>query len=159
MAKVTDVTKEYAEKAKGQDAQISYEDGYRQTKHKNEIHAAEWLMETFGGNITLLRENKEYGMKTPDFLWCGATWELKDISSDKYRTIDRRIQKACEQIRENLIQGKRGGIMLDFTESKLAMESIKQYVIQSAGTRTTRGTTDMIIKKGAQYAVLRIKRE
>lgn len=49
--------------------------------------------------------------------------------------------------------------MLDFTESKLAMESIKQYVIQSAGTRTTRGTTDMIIKKGAQYAVLRIKRE
>ena len=70
MAKVTDVTKEYAEKAKGQDAQISYEDGYRQTKHKNEIHAAEWLMETFGGNITLLRENKEYGMKTPDF--CGA---------------------------------------------------------------------------------------
>lgn len=159
MAKVTDVTKEYAEKAKMQDAQISYEDGYRQTKHKNEIHAAEWLMETFGGNIILLRENKEYGMKTPDFFWCGATWELKDISSDKYRTIDRRIQKACEQIRDNLIHGKRGGIMLDFTESRLAMERIVKYAIQSAEMRATRGTTDIIIKKSAEYIVLRIKRE
>ena len=159
MAKVTDVTQEYANKAKEQDARIIYEEGYRQKSHIDEIHAAEWLVETFGGNITLLRENKEYGMKTPDFLWCGATWELKDISSDKYRTVDRRIQKACEQIRENLIQGKRGGIVLDFTESKLAMESIKEYVVKSAAMRTTRGTTDMIIKKGAQYAVLRIKRE
>ncbi len=159
MAKVTDVTQEYADKAKAHGAEIIYEDGYRRTAHKNEIHAAEWLRETFGGNIALLRENKEYGMKTPDFLWCGATWELKDISSDKYRTIDRRIQKACEQIRENLIQGKRGGIMLDFTESRLAMETIKKYVIQSAEMRATRGTTDVIIKKGMEYSVLRIKRE
>ena len=60
MAKVTDVTKEYAEKAKGQGTQIAYEDGYRQTKHKNEIHAAEWLMDAVNGNIA------SYGLELLD---------------------------------------------------------------------------------------------
>ena len=160
MAKVTDITREYAEKAEPQSGRVIYEVGYQQKRHESEIHAAEWLAGTFGGELVLLRENIcSYGMKTPDFLWRGAMRELKDISSDKYRTIDRRIQKACAQIRENLVQGKRGGILLDFTRSKLAMAKIVQYALQSVETRATRGITDMIVKKGAEYTVLRIKKE
>ena len=97
-------------------------------------------------------------MKTPDFLWNGATWELKGIVSDKYGTIDKRIKKACEQIQEKLMWGKRGGIMLDFTGSALPLERIRKYVIKSAEVRM-RGMTDVIIKKSAEYVILRIKRE
>ena len=53
---------------------------------------------------------------------------------------------------------KRGGIMLDFTGNALPMERIKKYVIKSAETRM-RGMTDVIIRKGAEYVILRIKRE
>ena len=159
MAKFTDVTQEYIDKAKPGNGSVTCGKGYNLKTHKDEIAVAMWLNTLFGGSVMLLAENTQhYGMKTPDFLWNGATWELKGIASDKFRTIDKRIKKACEQIRENMMWDKRGGIMLDFTGNALPMERIKKYVIKSAETRM-RGMTDVIIRKGAEYVILRIKRE
>lgn len=158
MAKITDVTQEYADKAKPGSGVLIYEAEYRKKTHENEIRAAEWLIETFGGDVTLLREHKIYGIKTPDFLWRGATWELKGFSSDKYGTIDKTIQKACKQICGNTSWKKSGGIILDFTGNRLPMERIKKYVCKSIEGRAL-GIMDVIIKKGAEYMLLRIKKE
>ena len=67
MAKITDVTQEYINAANPKSGTIHFEDGFRQKTHESEIHAAEWLIETFGGDVTLIKENtKYYGIKTPD---------------------------------------------------------------------------------------------
>lgn len=159
MAIITDVTQEYMDRAKPGSGTIVYETGYRRQAHEDEIRTAKWLIETFGGNVMLLREHRTYGIRTPDFLWRGATWELKDISSNQYGTIDKRIQKACKQLQEYPLQGQHGGIILDFTGNRLPMEKIKGYVIQSAKARMLHGTNNIIIKKGAEYIALQIKRE
>ncbi len=159
MVKITEVTQEYKDTAKLRSGTLIYEQGYNHATHKGEIDTAVWLNTVFGDDILLLKENVHYyGMKTPDYLWRGAMWELKEISSDKYDTIDKRIRKACGQVRENAIWKKCGGIILDFSGSRLPMEKIRGYVIQSAGIRV-HGAIDVIIKKGNTYIVLRIQKE
>ena len=83
---------------------------------------------------------------------------MKGISSDKFDTIDKRIRKAYEQIRECAMWSKRGGIVLDFTGNSLSLERIRKYVAKSAGVRA-HGVVDIIVKKGNEYIVLRTQKE
>ena len=52
-----------------------------------------------GGDIKLLKESKEQGSKTPDFLWNGRNWELKGVTT--LNSIDRAIREAAKQIQDN----------------------------------------------------------
>lgn len=48
---------------------------------KEELRIAEWLENTFGGEIYMLpRINKPDGIKTADYLWNGEYWDLKTPS-------------------------------------------------------------------------------
>lgn len=154
MAKITDVTQEYMDNARPKNGKLIYEQGYNQKIHQDEIAMGTWLHAVFGGNVILLKENTQYyGVKTPDFLWNDAFWEMKRLSTNNQNTINGRIRKAFEQIDSN-----RGGVIIDITNSKLTMEQAKHNITKSA-LRRVRGVTDVIIKKGQSYSIFRIKKE
>ena len=60
-----DVTQEYLDSATPGQGTITYEEGYKQGRHRDEIEKAEWLRDTFGGDIRLLRESSEKNQDTP----------------------------------------------------------------------------------------------
>ncbi len=116
---------------------ISYENGYKLGEHRKEIQMADWLHNAFGGTITLLKESKEQGDRTPDFLWNGRAWELKSVSSKS--SIDRAVRDAAKQI-----QKRPGGIILDFSASILPIEEIEIIVSQRA-RRIVLGSVDVFL--------------
>lgn len=56
---------------------------------------AEWLHDTFGGNIQCLMEDSTIG-KMPDAIWNGQYWEFKSPST--INAIDTRIKRAKGQL-------------------------------------------------------------
>lgn len=48
-----------------------------------ELEIAEWLENTFGGEIYMLpRVNQSFGIQTADYLFRGEYWDLKEISGN-----------------------------------------------------------------------------
>ncbi len=95
-----DVTIEYINNAKPKTGRILFENGYNYGCHDDEINMAEWLYNTFGGDIILLSEhNKPFGKKYSDYEWNGKYWELKNLKSEK--SVDSAIRKAISQIYDN----------------------------------------------------------
>ena len=152
MAQITDVTEEYKNNAKPEDGILAFQDGYEQNLHADAIETARWLHKTFGGNLILLKESQRQGVKTADYLWNDRLWERKGISSNNFDTINKRIRKAYIQI-----SGDNGGIILDFSDSKLTLEQAIRLTLQSA-SRRSRGFADIIVKKKGSYTVFRIKK-
>ena len=152
MAQITDVTEQYKQNAAPETGILAFQDGYEMGSHSDEIETARWLHKTFGGNLILLKERQKQGVKTADYLWNDRLWERKGISSNKYDTVDKRIRKALGQILD-----RRGGMILDFSASGLKMEKILSYTIKSLKERV-QGQTDIIIKQGSTYRVLRAKK-
>lgn len=149
---IRDVTDEYKSNARPQIGILAFEDGYEQSSHTDEIETARWLHMIFGGNLTLLKESTRQGVKTADYLWNDRLWERKGVSSSNFNTINRRVRKAYMQI-----AGDNGGIILDFTDSKLTMEQAIKIVLQSV-ERRSRGFADIIIKKKNVFKVFRAKK-
>lgn len=152
MTQITDVTEEYKNNAKPRAGILAFQDGYARDAHADEIATARWLHTTFGGDLTLLTESARQGVKTADYLWNHRLWERKGISSSKVDTINKRVRKAYMQI-----VGDDGGIVLEFTDSKLTLEQAVKISLQSA-SRRSRGFADIIIKKGSAYRVFRVKK-
>lgn len=146
-----DVTKEYLEAAEPGRGTITYEYGYKRKVHQDEIRMADWLHRTFGGDIVLLKESKEPGDKTPDFLWNNLLWELKGATSKN--SVDRAIREASKQI-----QSKPGGIILDVSTSDLPFDAI----VDAINERIKRISLDlvdiMIVSNEKIKVVLRYKR-
>lgn len=78
---------------------ITCDDGYCESRHKDEIKYAKWLLKAFGGDIVLLKEANIRKIKTPDYLWNNRLWELKDISS--VNSADQQLRYALKQIQTN----------------------------------------------------------
>lgn len=111
------VMEEYLRLAAPGQGTVIYEDGYQIKGHSDEVKIADWLHRTFGGDIVLLKESKEPGDKTPDFMWKNHLWELKGVTSKN--SIDRAVREAAKQI-----QAQPGGIILDCSASDLSLEEI-----------------------------------
>lgn len=150
---ITDITKEFSERTKPKDGKIVFSGNYDRRTHAKEIEMAEWLMDEFGGNIILLAEVKRKGVKTPDCIWKHKNWGFKDIYSDKYGTIDKRIHKAYLQIESNP-----GGMVLDFTNGKLSLGEAVAIVRKSLQQRG-KDNFKVIIKKSGEYKVFKITKE
>ena len=84
-----DVTKEYIRKATPGKGDIKKAANFISKGAENEIEGANWLLKTFGGDITL-NEFKE--TKYADYWWNGKLWDLKTLSSSKYNTIDQHVR-------------------------------------------------------------------
>ena len=95
----TDVKNEYEKAATPEQGSIKYDTGYNTGKHQDEISVANLLYNTYGGNIRLLNEDNDIGVKTPDYNWRGKLWELKTTST--VNATDAAVRKAVKQIQDN----------------------------------------------------------
>lgn len=119
-----DVTDEYIKFAAPGKGNITYEDGYCESRHKDEMKCAEWLLNTFGGDIVLLKEANVRKIKTPDYLWNNKLWELKDVSS--VNSADQQLRYALKQIQNNP-----GGVILNL-KTDIDTESLRKQLYRRA---------------------------
>ncbi|SDZ88185.1 hypothetical protein SAMN02745687_00924 [Lachnospiraceae bacterium NK3A20] len=146
----TDVTKEYSRKAGP--GRVVFDTWYQISAHSSEIHTAQWIADTFGGDIKCLKESNEIGIKMPDYEWNGMLWDLKTLSSEK--AADSAIRHGLKQI-----QKKPGGFILDCNK-ELNQDEIRKVMENRIKRSAEKGTKiDVIIKnvKG-EYRVFRYKK-
>lgn len=147
-----DVTEQYIQTATPGQGTIIFEDGYVAKKHQDEIKMAHWLRDTFGGDITLLKEAQKDSEKRPDYMWRNALWELKGAHS--INGADKRFQYAIKQIKD-----KPGGFILDLLED-MDMEALERQLTR----RFYRNESEinaldlMILSKGKLLKILRYKK-
>lgn len=149
-ANVADVTDEYLRSATPGQGEITYEDGYEEGKHKNEIKIAHILYETFGGDIKLLKESNIPNDKKPDFEWGGKLWETKGTHS--INSADKSLQHALKQIQKNP-----GGFILEILEN-LDIDKLIQQLTRRFLRSDLSGLDLMLIKNGKVISVLRYKK-
>lgn len=140
----TKVTGQYTRTATPGKGEITYGAGYVAKKHSAEISTAKFLHDTFGGDIELLPEASEFGVKTPDYRWRGKMWELKTISSVK--AADAAMRSALKQI-----QADPGGVILDCGTYEIAVEELREAVI-SRFKRTGLNSLDVMVLTQGQTA-------
>lgn len=102
-----DVTQEYLCSAMPGKGAVMYDIGYDLQHHGPEIDFAQWLHDTFGGDIYLLNEVNQDKISTPDYIWRGKSWDLKTTSTEK--SANGAIRHGLKQIYDNP-----GGIILDY---------------------------------------------
>lgn len=146
-----DVTRKYLDAATPEHGTVTYEDGYKVKNHQAEIDMADWIRRTFGGNIKLLKESKEQGSKTPDFLWNGRNWELKGVTTPN--SVDRAIREAAKQIQDNT-----GGIILNLLDTTQTMESIENAILQRFRRVNLTSLDVLIVSDGRLQKIIRIKK-
>lgn len=148
--KVQDVTKEYFRYAVPGEGTLTYDAGYKTGIHQNEIKMAEWLRDTFGGDIHVLNE-REYTSVSPDYQWNGKLWELKGPSTAT--STDNAVKKALKQIHDNP-----GGIILDYGEHEITAKIFS--VIQRRVERSNLPDVDvMFLQNGKLIRILKYKNE
>lgn len=148
----SDVTKEYLETATPGKGTITYDDGYKIGRHHTEITMAEWLRDTFGGDIRLLKESSEKNQETPDYIWRDKLWELKGAHS--VSGADKRFQHAIKQIQDNP-----GGFILNVLEDMDFPSLERQLTRRFYRKESEISTLDlMILSKGELVKILRYKK-
>lgn len=106
ISNMIDVTEEYKKNATPHVGEKIKEDGF---EDKNgEEQTADWLYETFGGNIILLAETNPDGVSNPDYLWNNKLWDLK--APQTLNGVDKRVRHGLHQIADNS-----GGLIVDIT--------------------------------------------
>ena len=131
------VTSEYLDKKK--DSKILIPDDIK--GHKEEIKAAKWITDNFGGTIELVKETNRRGIKTPDYIWNGKEWELKNPSS--YNAIDQRLRHGIKQIQDNP-----GGIILDIKNDDLRIEEVRSKIGDRFSRTKSLNKLDVIVRIG-----------
>lgn len=146
-----DCTKEFLAKSKPGIGSIVLEDGLDVNTHINEIETAKWLLNTFGGEITVLKEKNMYKIKTPDYEWDGKYWDLKRT---KYKSsIIKAVKNGMKQIK-----GKQGGLIIDIHNSKYDYNSIVSFIHSNQLSLHKANGYIIIKKKKLLLSVLQIKR-
>lgn len=149
-ARSTNVLKEYIEKAEPMKGSLTYSANYRIAHHKDEIKIAQWLHDNLGGDIELLTE-KGKDIKTPDYLWRGAYWELKSPTTKK--ATDSAVRGALKQI-----AGNPGGIILNYAEDSIKLDDIIG-AIDVRARRSGAFAFDVLVIQGEQLVTaLRYKK-
>lgn len=150
--KVQDVTNEYFRSAAPGKGVVTYDAGYDVGNHRNEIMTAWWLLDTFGGDITLLAESATKGEKRADYLWNGKLWDLKSVTTEK--AANTAIKRGMRQIKTNP-----GGIILDYRKNYFSLE-VLQPVIEKRMQWLADGTGAdiMIVSRSKVVKLLRYKK-
>lgn len=146
-----DISSRYQAQAKPGEGAVNIQRGYNSSTHDNELRAASWLRDTFGGDIEVLTEKNKDGVKTADFRWKGKLWELKNPTTEK--ATDQAVRKATKQI-----AGNPGGIILDYGAADVSEENVLRIITGRMRTSKSR-TVDVIVKIGDQYRVIRYSRK
>ena len=93
---------------------------------KSELECAKWLESTFGGEIFMCpRVNIPEGIKTPDFIWNGECWDLKEIKTGSTNVIDNRKDACCGAFPVSIYQIN--SLWLDCIMQRLQMQLPYQF--------------------------------
>ncbi len=145
-----DVTPEYFGTATPGKGQVVREPGYREDLHQDEIRMAQWIHDTFGGDIILLNETPGKGQRA-DYLWNGKLWDLKTTSTEK--AANSAVRSGLHQIAENP-----GGIILNY-ENNTTNLSILNEIIENRMKWYEKSKADIIIVfKGKVLEILRFEK-
>lgn len=115
--KIKDV--EYFEDAKGNKY---YVDGKNVVLDysESEKNVANWLKETFGGEIYMLpRINIPEGIQTADYLFRGEKWDLKEIKSTGKNVLDNRV---------NGLKKQANNFIFDISNTTISIKEIKNQI-------------------------------
>ena len=107
-----DITDDFIKRSTPGKGHIYIEEGIDRISHKQEIETAHWLLDNFGGEITVLNDYRTYNVKYPDYEWNGKYWELKYTTTKN--SLEKAIRKAVAQISK-----KPGGIIINTSLSNL----------------------------------------
>lgn len=147
-----DVKQEYYANAAPGKGKIVFEPGVdTDGKHKSEIVIATFLHDTFGGDITVLKEANVDKVKTPDFNWRGKLWDLKEPTTAK--AADDRIRHGAKQI-----SGNPGGIILNYKNSDVDKRELKEIIDTRAKRIGLEQFDVIIILDGKVNDILRYKK-
>lgn len=146
-----DVTDEYKKTATPSRGAVEYDTGYKIGKHQEEIRIANFLHDTYGGDIKLLSESDELGVKIPDYNWRGKLWELKTTST--LNATDSAVRKAIKQIQENP-----GGIILDYADHSIDLEALISVISKRVVRCELKSFDILMLSKGYAIKVLRYKK-
>ena len=141
-----DVTKEYLKNATPREGRYVEMDGFKDVNGEKE--AVQWIYNTFGGNITLLAEDRPDGEKNPDFLWNGALWELKTPTTEK--ASNSAIRQGLKQIKDNP-----GGIMLNYGEKEINYRKLLEVIELRMQWKRSVEKVDILIKSGNGMRIYR----
>ena len=145
----TDVTAEYYGTAQPGTGKITMEDGFNVNKRKDELNMAEFLHETFGGDIHLYVEKDN--QLNPDYLWRDKLWDLKTpekVISDSV------IRHGLKQIKDNP-----GGLIFDFSKIGLNIEKVMDK-LNARILRSSNSNIDIIlIDEKKKIKVFRYKKQ
>lgn len=114
------VTMEYFANAKPGVGKLTIEN--RKEVKPSELEYAQMLIDRFGGDITILETASSkgiHGVDTPDYLWRGKLWDLKETIS--LNGVDKRLQSGIHQIETNP-----GGVIIVFTDKPGVITTDKQ---------------------------------
>ncbi len=111
----------------------------------------DWIFENFGGKIVLLKESEVDGIRSPDYLWNGKFWGLKNVSTEK--AADSALRCGLKQI-----FGNPGGIILDYEHNELDMNQAILVIILRTIRSAKRDLDIIIIKDDKLYDVIRFKK-
>lgn len=147
--KEQNVTNEYHHSATPGKGKLTYDEGYNAGNHRAEIAIAEWLHNTFGGDIYVFNE-RGYTAVSPDYRWNEKLWELKVPSTAT--STDNAVKKALKQIYD-----LPGGIILDYGEHEITDEVLA--VIKRRIERSNLPNVDVIFRQNGELVkILRYKR-
>jgi len=149
--KIEDITNEFYDKARPGEGEIVIPAGYDVRVHAKEIEVASLLIKEFGGIIKPVVESNYSKEKTPDYLWNGEKWELKEPTSRN--AIDKRIRKSLNQIHES-----GGGIILDVTKCKMPESAVLRRIEDSLSWRCKNKKTVIVIKNNRVTRVIAVRR-
>lgn len=147
-----EVQDEYEKNATPGEGKLTHDKGCTEERYKDELDFAEWIHNTFGGDIHVNEEKYEFeGQKNPDYLWNGKLWDLKTLSSEK--AANTAIKRGLTQIKDNP-----GGLILDLRENDFS-EDLLVDVINKRMTWYKDNVGDiMIISKKTIFKILRYKK-
>ncbi len=147
--KPKDVTNEYRMTAKPGKGKKTYEEGYSESG-KDEEPIADWLINTFGGNVHFLNRLSRWPEKSPDFMWRGKLWDLKTPDESSENAI-----KKCLQSGKRQIKPEPGGIIMDLDRCKAKLKDVENYIVQEAERNAKFDFDVIILHSGKNYKVLR----
>ena len=171
---VFDVKDEYMKHARPGQGRVIIQSGASKHKHgtkqiSDEYVQAEWLVKTFGGDVTLLRTNQNKrgiyrypaGNYQPDLMWNNRRleyWELKELKnpldgSSSYRHGFKQIG-----INKGMAAGNAGGLFVKINSTSVSTRVVLERITDRF-YQSEINNTDVIIKRpDNSFQVFRLKK-
>lgn len=143
---VKDITKEYIHVGMRKEGLLTvpWQSSYAKSDHREEIRIGQLLYKKLGGELQLLAEANQQHIKTPDYMWNGKYWDLKNISS--INAANNAIRKGLKQISENP-----GGLILWIDSADIDMQQLFIEIVNRL-YRSAAFTTTIIIGQHSEIA-------